>query len=69
VPVDVRWGGEITRDEVILLTSQQEIGPHAKLRGIGVWVEERQETMVFVTHFYIDKPGDWQYLQTWVCFA
>lgn len=41
---------EIIRDEVILLTSQQEIGPQARLRRIEVWVEERQETMVFVTN-------------------
>lgn len=40
----------ILRDEVILLTSQQEIGPEARLRRIEVWVEERQETMVFVTN-------------------
>ncbi len=43
-------GGNILRDEVILLTSQQEIGPEAQLRRIEVWVEERQETMVFVTN-------------------
>jgi hypothetical protein len=41
---------EIMRDEVILLTSQQEIGPQARLRRIEIWVEERQETMVFVTN-------------------
>jgi hypothetical protein len=43
-------GGDIIRDEVILLTSQQEIGPQAQLRRIEVWVEERQETLVFVTN-------------------
>jgi hypothetical protein len=43
-------GSNILRDEVILLTSQQEIGPEAKLRRIEVWVEEKQETMVFVTN-------------------
>ena len=43
-------GGDIIRDEVIVLTSQQEIGPEACLRRIEVWVEERQETMVFVTN-------------------
>ena len=41
---------EIIRDEVILLTSQQEIGPQARLRRIEIWVEEKQETMVFVTN-------------------
>jgi hypothetical protein len=43
-------GGNLLRDEVILLTSQQEIGPLARLRRIEVWVEERQESMVFVTN-------------------
>lgn len=47
---EVPKGGDIIRDEVILLTSQQEIGPEACLRRIEVWVEERQETMVFVTN-------------------
>jgi DDE family transposase/uncharacterized protein DUF4372 len=42
--------GNILRDEVILLQSQQEIGPEACLRRIEVWVEEKQETMVFVTN-------------------
>lgn len=43
-------GSDIVRDEVILLTSQQEIGPDARLRRIEVWVEEKQETLVFVTN-------------------
>jgi len=43
-------GSNILRDEVILLTKQQEVGPEALLRRIEVWVEERQETMVFVTN-------------------
>jgi hypothetical protein len=43
-------GGDIIRDEVIVLTSQQEIGSEACLRRIEVWVEERKETMVFVTN-------------------
>jgi hypothetical protein len=47
---EVPKGGNIIRDEVILLTSQQEIGPQAQLRRIEVWVEERQETLVFVTN-------------------
>jgi hypothetical protein len=41
---------KIIRDEIILLTSQQEIGPQARLRRIEVWVEEKQETMVFLTN-------------------
>ena len=40
----------IIRDEIILLTSQQEIGPEALLRRIEVWVEEKKETMVFLTN-------------------
>lgn len=47
---EVPPGGDIIRDEVIVLTSQQEIGPEACLRRIEVWVEERNETMVFVTN-------------------
>jgi IS4 transposase len=47
---EVLEGGDIIRDEVIVLTSQQEIGPEACLRRIEVWVEERRETMVFVTN-------------------
>src|SRR5882757_8156276 len=47
---EVPQGGDIIRDEIILLTSQQEIGPEAQLRRIEVWVEERKETMVFVTN-------------------
>jgi len=47
---EVPTGGDIIRDEIILLTSQQEIGPEACLRRIEVWVEERKETMVFVTN-------------------
>ena len=42
--------GNILRDEVIVLISQQEIGPEACLRRIEVWVEEKKETMVFVTN-------------------
>jgi Transposase DDE domain/Domain of unknown function (DUF4372) len=47
---EVLEGGDIIRDEVIILTSQQEIGPEACLRRIEVWVEERKESMVFVTN-------------------
>ena len=47
---EVPDNSEIVRDEVILLTSQQEIGPEARLRRIEVWVEEKQETMVFLTN-------------------
>jgi hypothetical protein len=47
---EVPKGGDIIRDEIIVLTSQQEIGPEARLRRIEVWVEERNQTMVFVTN-------------------
>ena len=40
----------VLRDEVIVLVSQQEIGPEARLRRIEVWVEEKNESMVFVTN-------------------
>ena len=43
-------GSNILRDEVILLTSQQEIGPEARLRRIEMWVEDKQQTLVFVTN-------------------
>jgi hypothetical protein len=43
-------GGNIVRDEVIVLCAQQEIGPQARLRRIEVWVEEKQQTLVFVTN-------------------
>jgi hypothetical protein len=47
---EVLKNGAITRDEVILLTSQQEIGKEALLRRIEIWVEEKKETMVFITN-------------------
>ena len=40
----------IVRDELILLTAIQEQGPVARMRRIEIWVEEKQETMVFVTN-------------------
>jgi putative transposase len=43
-------GSNIVRDEVIVLTSQQKIGSVARLRRIEVWMEDKQETMVFVTN-------------------
>jgi hypothetical protein len=43
-------GSGVLRDEVILLVSQQEAGPEARLRRIEVWVEEKNESMVFVTN-------------------
>ncbi len=43
-------GSNVIRDEVILLTRQQEIGSEARLRRIEVWVEDKQETMVFLTN-------------------
>jgi hypothetical protein len=47
---EVPKGSNILRDEVILLTSQQEIGKEALLRRVEVWLEDKQETMVFVTN-------------------
>ena len=43
-------GSHIIRDEVILLCSQQDIGPEALLRRVAVWVAEKNETMVFITN-------------------
>ena len=40
----------ILRDEVILLTALQEQGPVARMRRIEIWVEEKNETMVFLTN-------------------
>jgi hypothetical protein len=40
----------VMRDEVMVLVTQQEVGPEARLRRIEVWVEEKNETMVFVTN-------------------
>jgi len=40
----------VLRDEIILLTQLQEAGPVALMRRVEVWVEEKQETMVFVTN-------------------
>lgn len=46
----VAEGSDIIRDEVIVLSAQQEIGPEAQLRRVEMWVEDKQETMVFVTN-------------------
>jgi hypothetical protein len=46
----VQKGGDILSDEVILLCSRQEIGTEALLRRIEIHVEEKNETMVFVTN-------------------
>ena len=47
---EVKAGGNIIRDEEILLTKIQEEGPVAVMRRIEVWVEEKQKTMVFITN-------------------
>jgi hypothetical protein len=46
----VKPASEIVRDEVVLLTKIQDQGPVALMRRIEVWVEEKQETMVFLTN-------------------
>ena len=44
-------GSNILRDEVILLhQSRRRSGPEAFLRRIEVWVEEKRETIVFLTN-------------------
>jgi hypothetical protein len=40
----------IQRDEIILLTSKPESEQPMKLRRIEVWLEDKQETIVFVTN-------------------
>jgi len=40
----------ILRDEIVLLTKIQEAGPAARMRRIEVWIEEKQESMVFFTN-------------------
>jgi len=40
----------ILRDEVVLLTKLQANGPGALMRRIEVWIEEKQESMVFFTN-------------------
>ena len=47
---EVPGDSNIIRDEVIVLSAQQDIGPQARLRRIEVWVEEKEETMVFITN-------------------
>jgi hypothetical protein len=43
-------GGDIVSDEAIVLCSQQDVGPDALLRRIEIRVEEKNETMVFLTN-------------------
>jgi hypothetical protein len=40
----------ILLDEVVLLTKLQAAGPGALMRRIEVWIEEKQESMVFFTN-------------------
>jgi len=40
----------ILLDEVVVLTKVQEAGPAALMRRIEVWIEEKQESMVFFTN-------------------
>lgn len=47
---EVKAGGNVIRDEEIVLTKIQEEGRDALMRRIEIWVEEKQKTMVFVTN-------------------
>jgi hypothetical protein len=49
-PRDVDPDRGVLRDEVVLLTQLQEAGPAALMRRIEVWVEDKQESMVFFTN-------------------
>jgi len=40
----------IIRDEVILLAKQEALGAEAHLRRIEIWLEDKQDTMVFLTN-------------------
>jgi len=46
----VRVGTDIVRDEVILLDSEKDPDQPMRLRRIEVWLEDKQETIVFVTN-------------------
>lgn len=43
-------GKNVIRDEVITLTSEQRLAEPMRLRRIEVWLEDKQDTMVFVTN-------------------
>lgn len=40
----------ILRDEVIVLTKQEALGAEAYLRRLEIWLEDKQETIVFLTN-------------------
>lgn len=44
------WDREILRDEIVFLNKLGEAGREALMRRIEVWVEEKQESMVFFTN-------------------
>jgi len=46
----VKPGGNVIRDEEILLEKMQEQGTDALMRRIEAWVEGKQQTMMFVTN-------------------
>lgn len=46
----VPTGTDILRDEVFILTSEAGLPEPMRLRRIEVWVEDKQDTMVFVTN-------------------
>ena len=43
-------GKNVIRDEVITLTSEQRLAEPMRLRRIEVWLEDKEDTMVFVTN-------------------
>ena len=49
-PRPVLEGSHILRDEVIVLTKQENIGPEAYLRRIEIWMEDKQDTIAFLTN-------------------
>ena len=47
---NVDRNGGILRDEIVVLTKLQEAGPAARMRRIEMWVEDKQESIVFFTN-------------------
>jgi hypothetical protein len=43
-------GSNVLHDEVVLLASDKELADPMRLRRIEVWLEDKQDTMVFITN-------------------
>lgn len=50
-------GSSVLRDELVVLTKLQEAGPAALMRRIEVWIEDKQDSIVFFTnHLKLAAP-------------